>query len=797
MATIPSAPDRAAPADRRPRVSPWDVAGAGGLLVALVAVFLLDRAAIAPPPEVPPETAAAEVPDLPDLPPPDELASSGSVVAPPPPPPPPPADEAAAPPPPPPEDFQPRPVDPTRRIQVGFGGMRTIGLRTDRAAGGQPRRLTLNEFGETNHTLVEVDGRRVPFFDSSGVVVQNITSEGKGSADNSNKFGESGTTEISILPDTGPYTVRWRYGPVVFEQWVDYEAGAVTRRMDTLRVRYTITNTDRARPHTAGLRLMIDTLIGENDGVPFFVPGRKGVIDRPLELTGKDVPQAVLALERPDLNDSTMTVAQLGFGEQAGERPGRLVLSQWPGNPVVARRYPAEVWRAVDGLAWDWKVGESFGKDSAVGLYYPARSIPPGGSRTFSFTYGLGSLSAGDAGNARLKLYSAGPFVAGKPFLLTAFVRNPGAGQTVRLTLPKELRLADGEKSAEKPVETQPGVEVTKVDWMVVPEASAGGKLEVSAELPGAGLTERLPLFVNNPNPGVREVVVSGAPTPGGRFRLTAQIASPRAGTTATLALPAGFSTVGEPAEKPVAAGAVGQASWVVEVAADRVGRFDVGVRLSGGAGEARTAVEVRHREPAVHKVVVTGRPAAGGAFRVTAQVLSPGTGTSARLDLPAGLALAAGEAAVKPLPAGAVAQPSWVVRADPSATGSRAVEVRLIPGGPPVREAVTIGPPVRALTARVAQNGPVVRGRPFWVVADVSNPDPGEAAEVVLPPGFALAAGHAARKPLEAKGGYGRAAWPVVLEGDREGPVELSVSVAGRGQRAVGVTCQRGNLVQ
>ncbi len=53
--------------------------------------------------------------------------------------------------------------------------------------------------------------------------------------------------------------------------------------MDTVRVTYELKNSE-AVTRPVGLRVMLDTLIGDNDGVPFIVPGREGIVTTALEL---------------------------------------------------------------------------------------------------------------------------------------------------------------------------------------------------------------------------------------------------------------------------------------------------------------------------------------------------------------------------------------------------------------------------------------------------------------------------------------------------------------------------------
>src|SRR5690606_20981189 len=96
---------------------------------------------------------------------------------------------------------------------------------------------------------------------------------------------------VSLPPDpTGASTrgTRWTWAAgnlmvtqildvVPSSQPVEVAPGQFRRLTDTVRVRYVIENRD-PRPHPVGLRIQVDTLIGENDGVPFTVPGLPGLV---------------------------------------------------------------------------------------------------------------------------------------------------------------------------------------------------------------------------------------------------------------------------------------------------------------------------------------------------------------------------------------------------------------------------------------------------------------------------------------------------------------------------------------
>ena len=54
-------------------------------------------------------------------------------------------------------------------------------------------------------------------------------------------------------------------------------------------VYYTIRNKDTGK-HKVGIRVLLDTFIGANDGVPFTIPGRKGFVKRRAEFARRKSP---------------------------------------------------------------------------------------------------------------------------------------------------------------------------------------------------------------------------------------------------------------------------------------------------------------------------------------------------------------------------------------------------------------------------------------------------------------------------------------------------------------------------
>src|SRR5262249_16994687 len=142
--------------------------------------------------------------------------------------------------------------------------------------------------------------------------------------------------------------------------------GTTTRRqLDSVLVRWIIQNVGRT-PRSAGLRMQLDTLIGDNDGVPFTVPGRSGLVSSSADFrTASAVPGFIPALERPSPR-SPGRIAHLTLKPGNGiEPPSRVSLTLWPGASTFGSL-----------TTWDVPILH-MGKDSAVAMYWPEKSLKP------------------------------------------------------------------------------------------------------------------------------------------------------------------------------------------------------------------------------------------------------------------------------------------------------------------------------------------------------------------------------------------------------------------------------------
>ncbi len=316
--------------------------------------------------------------------------------------------------------------------------------------------------GLTNNTCVRVDGRDLI-------------------------FGTEGKATMP-RPGRGPEFVEWEFPgtEIVVTQDVSYWRGQ-SGKLDTCLVRYKIENRGGA-PRKVGLRFLLDTFIGNNDGVPFTIPPETEPMDT-MRIFGsalpgdpvpavEQVPDYIQALEGNTLK-SVGTVAHLTLrvpeGERKFEEPVRVQLAHWPFYhenlltidkkalwtiPVYPIKYLDPTLKAVR-------------PDSAVVIYWAEKEMQSGEIREMAFAYGLGQVTA----SGRLGLTAGGSLQQGKEFAVTAYIEAPEEGQTVKLNAPGELEVV-GQSTQLVPVG---GRGRAQVNWRV--KALRSGPFTMTAEL--------------------------------------------------------------------------------------------------------------------------------------------------------------------------------------------------------------------------------------------------------------------------------------------------------------------------
>jgi hypothetical protein len=389
------------------------------------------------------------------------------------------------------------PLDYINRVHVQFSDQQRFGLvcpkLRDPRNGDKPKLLTRDERGITNNTCVRIEGYEyiygveipgVRYVKEKGKLMKEVPIPGK----------DKDRAWMSVWES--------EFGRVRVTQSVEIVIGEQTRLFDTALIRYQIWNRDKT-PHTVGLRVMLDTFIGSNDGVPFYIPsvtspdGRemKGahLVDKMETFPQKDIPDFVQALETGNLEDKDATVAVVGLKIKGAEPIEKMVICRWPQNSEAR-------WGGT-GAPGDW-VYEPMdknpnAKDSAVILYWQQTNMKPDEKRNLAFTYGLGRIISLNDPNSDVKVAQGGKmrlFVGRasltKPFVATAYVKASDPNQQVTLRLPKGLEFVPGEKDT-KSVPAPGPAGYSQVTWRL--KAKETGSFVIEADAPTIGIaTEKV-----------------------------------------------------------------------------------------------------------------------------------------------------------------------------------------------------------------------------------------------------------------------------------------------------------------
>lgn len=265
------------------------------------------------------------------------------------------------------------------------------------------------------------------------------------------------------------YSLFFKESQVEVEQRVELVKGP-TGQMDTCLIDFTITNHDKTNVHDVGLRVLMDTYIGGNDGVPFTIPGRKGFLNTMEEFREKQIPDYIEAIENPDNPSDLGTIVRLGlknlnFGGGNLEPVDRLRICLYPGSQTK----------------WDWEMkpmNKGSKKDSCVAIYWATVKMNPGEVRHLGYTYGLSELSIG-TGESPMALSAPALVLPNSEMLVTAYVWNVRKGSKIEIDLPAEFKLASNE-SAVKTIE-ETSSERVQVSWRV--KTTKAGVFEIKTRL--------------------------------------------------------------------------------------------------------------------------------------------------------------------------------------------------------------------------------------------------------------------------------------------------------------------------
>ena len=244
---------------------------------------------------------------------------------------------------------------------------------------------------------------------------------------------------------------------IMTEQKLSIKENTATNREDTVEIKYTVTNTsEETKP--AGLRIMMDTMLGSNDAAPFRVP-QYGSITTETEFSGNEIPQFWQAFD--NLTNPTV-IAQGRFYSSSGVKPDKVQFTSWS---------------RVRNTYWGYTVKPGYGNgDSAVSVIWDEKPLAPGESREYVTYYGLSEFSEDLSLPLALSVYSDSSInVVGNRYIpdpvdVTAYVQNVSQNTaedvSVRIELPEGLCLADGSEEVQH-IGTMTPNQLLQLGWRV------------------------------------------------------------------------------------------------------------------------------------------------------------------------------------------------------------------------------------------------------------------------------------------------------------------------------------------
>lgn len=202
------------------------------------------------------------------------------------------------------------------------------------------------------------------------------------------RLGEDVAPVSTSSPSGSMILTVWQVGGVRVEQRLSLAASSASGQQDAIAIEYKVIN-NGSTPLQIGARIMLDTMIGDNDGAPLFAPGY-GRIETEHDFYGSSIPDYWVAWESSFYDPAEMKARGSLRGSQV-TLPDRLVIGHW--NSALC----PGTGDGLFGHPWDFTTNPntSITCDSAVALYYNPALLYAGQSRTMRTLYGLVSSSSG------------------------------------------------------------------------------------------------------------------------------------------------------------------------------------------------------------------------------------------------------------------------------------------------------------------------------------------------------------------------------------------------------------------
>ena len=255
-----------------------------------------------------------------------------------------------------------------------------------------------------------------------------------------------------------------------------------TDREDLVEISYTVKNNSNSSKKF-GMRIMIDTMLGDNDEAPFRIPGT-GAVTKEKQYNGDDIPAYYQAFD--DLANPTV-VSYGCFDKTSQNKPDYVQFAYW---------------RKQNNDNLENRVDEnSLIGDSSVNSIWRVKTLSAGETKVYKMYYGLGSLQTSTgtldfSGTSEKVATVNDDFTGYNPSSVMAFIKNPSdtdlKNVKVTLNLCDGLNLKNSADSVTVDVGTLKSGEEKQLSWDVIFDiAKKGQKLNYSITATADGIKDQ------------------------------------------------------------------------------------------------------------------------------------------------------------------------------------------------------------------------------------------------------------------------------------------------------------------
>mgnify|MGYP006283096717 FL=1 len=298
----------------------------------------------------------------------------------------------------------------------------------------------------TSYTTINIDGKNYVFGGKT-----------KRRAGKDDLYGE--VIQPPMVKDNSIITTT-DINNVKIEQILKIVKSSTTGLYDSVQIKYRIKNKSN-NSKEIGLRVMLDTMLGKNDGAPFRL-GKRAITTDKLFLKN-ELPNFWQAF---DSISSPKVTSQGNFQGIGVTVPDKVYFSDWGSM-------------ADGSWQFDFNPGEEFIRkgeyetDSAIALYWQPDKLGPGESKTYITNYGLGGItivpgliSMGVTSPAEVTLDKRN-----KTFPIIAYIENTSEIEAknvrINLDLPEEFTT----ESTAKSLGNLKSGDIRQIVWQVTPTA--------------------------------------------------------------------------------------------------------------------------------------------------------------------------------------------------------------------------------------------------------------------------------------------------------------------------------------